>query len=236
MSASVAGLSGSAQRTAVRGSTVPADVAELSASIALHGLGLTITGVVVGSAALVAGSRSGTSESSTTSESKPSTAHRRTSTESTSGGAVTSQMTGVTAAVASSSSSSSRKSQGRAISLNVAETLAVVALLGIRSPGLRANIGFMTRLFAVVAKALGRCANFCKVADGTALVTSSSGQRHDRRNIKFVIDSLTIELLSLQPLSLFFFLSREKRSKTAQQLLASSEPNVLPTPLSYRRR
>lgn len=58
--------------------------------------------------------------------------------------AVSYQVTGVPAAVASSSSPGSGKPQSRAVGLDVPETLAVVALFGVRGPGLRANIGLMT--------------------------------------------------------------------------------------------
>jgi hypothetical protein len=53
-------------------------------------------------------------------------------------------MAGIAAVVASSTSSCSGESQGGAISLNVAESLAMVALLGIRGPRLRAHVRFVT--------------------------------------------------------------------------------------------
>lgn len=58
LTALVAGLTSSVQGAAVGGSAIPGDVAELSASIALHGLSLAVTSEVVGATALVA--RSGT--------------------------------------------------------------------------------------------------------------------------------------------------------------------------------
>lgn len=56
LTALVAGLAGSVQGAAVRSSAIPGDVAELAASIALHGLGLAVASEVVGATALVAGS------------------------------------------------------------------------------------------------------------------------------------------------------------------------------------
>jgi hypothetical protein len=56
------------------------------------------------------------------------------------------QVAGVSTAVAPSSRSSSGKSQGGAVGLNVAEALAVVALLRVGGPGLRANVGLMAWL------------------------------------------------------------------------------------------
>ena len=180
LSASVARLAGGAQRTSVGRGTVPADVAELAASVALHCLSLTIPSVVVGPTALVASSGPATAESSTASEPESSTSDGCSPTESACSRAVASQVAGVAAAVASSSSAGSGKPQSRAIGLNVSETLTVVALFGIRSPGLGANIGLMARLLAVVAETLRRSADLREVSDGTALVTSSPGQRHDR--------------------------------------------------------
>lgn len=53
-------------------------------------------------------------------------------------------MAGQTAAVATGTSTSARKPQGRAVGLDVAEALAVVALLALSGARLRANIGFVT--------------------------------------------------------------------------------------------
>jgi len=55
LTTAVARLAGLVERSAVRCGAVPADVAELAASIALHGLGLAITREVVRSSTLVAG-------------------------------------------------------------------------------------------------------------------------------------------------------------------------------------
>ncbi|KAL7899814.1 hypothetical protein HDV64DRAFT_218367 [Trichoderma sp. TUCIM 5745] len=54
LTALVASLAGSVQGAAVGSSAIPGDVAELAASVALHGLSLAVTGEVVGAAALVA--------------------------------------------------------------------------------------------------------------------------------------------------------------------------------------
>lgn len=68
LAASVAGLASSVERTAVRGGAVAGDVTELAAGIALHSLSLAIAGKVVGTTALVAGSRTGTASETTTRE------------------------------------------------------------------------------------------------------------------------------------------------------------------------
>lgn len=79
LTAPVAGLSGSVERTAVRGRAVTGDVTELAASVALHGLGLAVASEVVGSTALVAAGSAAASETTTaaskaTSEGSASTA------------------------------------------------------------------------------------------------------------------------------------------------------------------
>lgn len=57
LTAAVAGLAGSVERTAVGSSAVTRDVSELTASVAFHGLSLAVASEVVGTTALVAGSR-----------------------------------------------------------------------------------------------------------------------------------------------------------------------------------
>lgn len=59
LGALVADLAGGAERAAVGSSAVTRDVAELAAGVALHGLGLAVTGEVVGTTALVAGGCAG---------------------------------------------------------------------------------------------------------------------------------------------------------------------------------
>lgn len=61
LAALVAGLAGGVERAAVGGGAVTRDVTQLAASIALHGLGLAVTGEVVGATALVASGGSGVS-------------------------------------------------------------------------------------------------------------------------------------------------------------------------------
>lgn len=68
LTALVAGLAGSVERAAVGSGAVPGDVAELAAGVALHSLSLAIAGKVVGTAALVASSGTGTTSKSTTAE------------------------------------------------------------------------------------------------------------------------------------------------------------------------
>lgn len=59
LGALVADLAGGAEGTAVGGSAVTGDVAQLAAGVALHGLGLAVTGKVVGATTLVAGRGAG---------------------------------------------------------------------------------------------------------------------------------------------------------------------------------
>jgi hypothetical protein len=105
---------------------------QLAAGIALHGLSLAVTGKVVGTTALVAGGRARTASEASPSEASETTTGRGNSTSHTSTrvGAVAGQMAGVTAAVASSAGTSSAQAESGAVSLDVSEALAVVALLG----------------------------------------------------------------------------------------------------------
>jgi hypothetical protein len=62
----VAGLPSSVERTAVGGSAVAGDVAQLAASVALHGLGLAIPRKVVRAATLITGSGARAASKATT--------------------------------------------------------------------------------------------------------------------------------------------------------------------------
>lgn len=170
LATAVAGLASSVKRAAVGSGAVSRDVAELTAGIALHSLSLAITGEVVRATALVAGSRTGTASESTTSTkatSKTATAHRSTTAHRADGVGASalskcqfilptlslvrcthSKMTGLPAVVAAAAGSVAAQAQSRAIGLNVAKTLAVVALLGLSGSRERAAIGLVARLLA----------------------------------------------------------------------------------------
>lgn len=79
----VASLAGRVQGATVRSSAVARDVAQLATSVALHGLGLAVSGKMVGATALVAGSRTGATKAAAsiatgiaTTAHRSSTAHR----------------------------------------------------------------------------------------------------------------------------------------------------------------
>lgn len=69
LTAPVASLASCVEGAAVRGRAVTGDVAELAASVALHGLSLAVTREVVGATALVAAGSTAASETAATSES-----------------------------------------------------------------------------------------------------------------------------------------------------------------------
>ena len=156
LAALVAGLASSVERATIGGSAVARDVAELAASVALHGLGLAVAGKVVGATALVASSRTrAAAEAATAAEATESTTRRRTATAHVDAGRVlagTSQVTGLATVVAPAvGAASTSQPEGRAVSLDVAEALAVVTLLGIGRTRQRALVGLVARLLAVVA-------------------------------------------------------------------------------------
>jgi hypothetical protein len=57
-------------------------------------------------------------------------------------------VTGLAAAVAAAAGASAAQAESRAVSLDVAKTLAVVALLGLGSTGQRAAVGLVAGLLA----------------------------------------------------------------------------------------
>ena len=148
--AAVAGLSSRVERTAVGGGAVAGDVTELAASIALHGLSLAVAGEMIRSAALVTGCRATASkatpeaaECTTGSASAPSHTRARVR-------AVTGQVAGEAARVASSAGTGAAQSEGWAVGLNVAEALAVVALLRLCGARVRASVRLVAGLLAWV--------------------------------------------------------------------------------------
>lgn len=134
----VAGLTSSVQRSAVGGCAVPRDVSELAAGVALHSLSLAVTGKVVGATALVASGSPRTGETATAGEATSvcSTTNRRTSTAHVDAGGIgagASQMARLATVVAATAGSGTAQAQGRAVGLNMAKALAVVALLSLGS-------------------------------------------------------------------------------------------------------
>lgn len=157
LAAAVAGLSSGVKRAAVRGCAVAGNVTQLAAGVTLHGLGLAIASEMVGSAALVAGGRASAASKAAPEASSKATATRGSASSTTSHSwvrAVAGQMAGQTTAVAASAGASSAQAQSRAVSLDVAESLAVVALLGLSGARVRAAIRLVAGLLAVVAEPL----------------------------------------------------------------------------------
>ena len=168
LAALVARLAGRVEGTTIRSGAIPGDVAELTAGVALHGLSLTVASEVVGATALVASSSTGTGKATTaearaavaTAHNRAATAHRghtrdaghashagdtgHTGNGDTRGGrAGAGQVPGLATVVATTAGTGTRQAQGRAISLHMAETLAVVALLGLGSARQRALVGLV---------------------------------------------------------------------------------------------
>lgn len=146
-SALVAGLSGGVQRATVRGSAVAGDMAKLATSIALHSLSLAVPGKVVGTAALVTSRLArATSETTTSITTKSATTDGSTAAHAnTSGiGASPGEMTGLSAVIAAAiAATGTAQTESRAIGLNMAKSLAVVALLSLRRSRKGTLVGFM---------------------------------------------------------------------------------------------
>ena len=131
LAAAVTRFTRSVKGPAIRRRAITRNVAQLAAGVALHGLRLAVAREVVRAAALVA-SR-GTASSEAAAEASVAASRRAACSTSHSGvGAVAGKVAVQTTAVAASAGAGSAKAQRRAVGLDVAETLAVVALLGWR--------------------------------------------------------------------------------------------------------
>lgn len=155
----VACLSRRVQGTAIGSGTIARNMTELPAGVALHGLGLAIASEVVRAAALVTGCRTraaGEPSATRKPSSKSTTTHRSTATHGANGvRTCASKVAGLATVVAASTGDITTEAQSRAVSLNVAEALAVIALLCLGSSRKRTAIRLVTRLLAIVAEALG---------------------------------------------------------------------------------
>ncbi|KAI1104347.1 hypothetical protein F4804DRAFT_192339 [Jackrogersella minutella] len=176
----VAGLARRVQRATVRRRAVSGDVTKLSAGVALHGLSLAVAREVVRTTALVACGRSGaTGETASAEATTISTAGYLCAASCSSAGRVgasSGQVTGLSTVIAATVTASTAQAEGRAISLDVSEALAMVALLRLRGTGEGTLVGFVrTWLFAVVAEALGGRADLGIVANVATLVACSAG-------------------------------------------------------------
>lgn len=175
----VASLAGGVKWATVGCSAVAGDVSQLATGVALHSLSLAIAGEVVRSTTLVASSRASAASEAAPETSVSAARSARTTTHSWVG-AVAGKMASNTAAVAASAGTSSAQAQSRAVSLDVSEALAVVALLGLSGAGMRASIGLVSGLLAVVAEPLRRRAHLGVVANVSALEARTTRQRrHD---------------------------------------------------------
>lgn len=175
-SAAVASLAAlGVEWAAVGSSAVARDVPKFSAGVALHALGLAITGVMVGAAALVAGRSAGHATTVAASEAAP-TAAETTSCwwgSTASRGAVAGEMTWLAAGVAATAGGTAQ-TQSWAVSLDMAKTLAVVALLRLSGAWVWAAVGLVTGLLAVVAETLRGRAHLGVVADVATLVAGAT--------------------------------------------------------------
>lgn len=178
LAALVTSLASGVKGTAVGSGAITRNMTQLATGVALHGLRLTVTGEVVGAAALVTSSGTGTTEAtSAVATSKTTTAHRSTTAHSRAAdrvGASASKVTRLAAVITTATGTSAAQTKGRAVSLNVAKALAVVALLSLSSTGKRAAVGLMARLLAVVAEALSGRANLSVVANVATFVASTT--------------------------------------------------------------
>ena len=221
LAAAVAGLARGIEWAAIRSRAIARDVAQLAARIALHGLGLAVARKVVWSSALVAGSRAGAASISAAETSTEAAAGTgaATHTACTRVGAVTRQMAGETARVASTARAGAAQTQGWAVGLDVAEALAVVALLGLGGARVGASVGLVAGLLAVVAEPLGRGAHLSIVADVAALEAGTTGKR---RHGEYIFPP-RILLCALLPVLIPFLVLIPCPSQSNLQILPSTQ-------------
>jgi hypothetical protein len=140
----VAGLTSRVERAAVGSGAVAGDVAQLAASIALHGLSLAVSSKMVGATTLVTGGGTSTASETTaaeattisTSGNRSASAHADTSRV----GARPGQMPRLAAVIAASTCAGATQAESRAVSLDMAQALAVVALFGLGGTRQRALV------------------------------------------------------------------------------------------------
>jgi hypothetical protein len=119
---------------------------------------------------------------------------------------------GLATVVAATAGASTAQAEGRAVSLDVAKTLAVVALLSLGGAGKRAAVGLMAGLLAcfyisqplschstaeelshtVVAKALSRRADLGVVANIATLVARATRERRHGSNLRCLENQLSV--------------------------------------------
>lgn len=168
LTTAVASLSSGVQWTTVRSGAVARNVTELATGVALHGLSLAVTGKVVWTTAFVAGSGAVDRGETATKRTAIATTGCRTTTagarsSSTSGTwswastllgvsdheedwkerSTYGNVTDLAAGVAATASWTTAQTKSWAVSLNVAKTLAVVALLGLGGAWVRAVVGLV---------------------------------------------------------------------------------------------
>lgn len=180
LAAPVAGLAGRVGGAAIGRRAVTADVAELAAGVALHSLGLAVTGEVVGATALVALSSAVVLDTSVAAAEATAGSTSATTDWGNRGSAwswaVARNVAILAARVAAVVAGTTAQAQSRAVSLNMAEALAVVALLALGGPGGRACVALVARLLAVVAQALSAGADLGVVTDVAALVACATSK------------------------------------------------------------
>ena len=144
LATAVAGLASSVEGAAIGSGTVARDVSQLAAGIALHGLRLAVTSIVVRSSALVASRWTSTSSKSTTESSIPATRNASSTARARVGvGARAGKMARLSAVVAASTDTSTAQTEGRTIGLNVAQALAVITLFRLGRARMGAGVRFM---------------------------------------------------------------------------------------------
>jgi len=174
LTALIAGLASSVERSTIWSGAVTADVAELAACEALQGLSLAVSGEMVALTALVAGCWAWALESSTWSKASLESATRSESTTSNSWwcSAVAGEMALETTGVAAAGGSG--KAEGWAVGLDVSNAGARIALLGLGGAWERAAVRFVSWLLAVIAKALSGRALVCGMSDLATFVAGTA--------------------------------------------------------------
>jgi len=161
---------------------IAGDMAKAATIVAFDTIGLAVFGIVIETTALVTDHTTASTITATISTTI-STATGTTTISTSTTGTITSQMTKTVAIIAATTRTAVYANIG-AIGLKVTNATTRITLFGIGSSRLRALIGLVTRLLAIITKPFRFGAGVSKMTDIAALETAFFSERHFFRQTK----------------------------------------------------
>jgi len=168
--------------------TIAGDMAKAATIVAFDTICLAVLGIVIETTALVTDHATASTITATISTTISSTTTRTTtiSTSTSTTGTVTSQMTKTVAIIAATTRTAAVYANIGAVGLKVTNATARITLFSVGSSRLRALIGLVTRLLAIITKPFRFRASVSKMTDVAALETALFSERHFFRQTKNV--------------------------------------------------